>query len=277
MTSLREVLMKKLPKEEAEKAVTSFDIIGDIAIIEVPEELEHREKEIGEAILEVHKSVKTVCKRAGIHEGVYRIRPVKVIAGENRTVTEYRESGARIRLDVSKVYFTPRLSYERERIAKQVKPGEVIGYWFAGVGPFGLVILKRVPNVKIYAIELNPEAVKWMKENVRLNRVEGRMIPILGNVREEAEKIPEKMDRIIMPLPKTGEDFLDLAFRHVKKGGVIHFYYIGDRKDPFTRAEEIIRRKAEETGSKYRIAFKRVVRPFSPGKVQVVFDIVKEE
>ncbi len=270
MTSLKEVLEKKLSEEEAEKAVTSFDIIGDIAIIEVPGELEHREKEIGEAILEVHKNVKTVCKRAGIHEGTYRIRPVKVIAGENKTITEYKESGARIRLDVSKVYFTPRLSHERERIANQVKPGEIIGYWFAGVGPFGLVILKKVPDVKIYAIELNPEAVKWMQKNIRLNKVEEKMIPILGDVKKEAEKIPEKMDRIIMPLPKTGEDFLDLAFKHVKKGGIIHFYYFGDRKDPYALGEEIVRKRAKNA----KILFKRVVRPFSPGKVQVVFDIL---
>ena len=79
--SLKEALEKFMSEEELEKAVTSFDVIGDIAVIEIPEELRKKEKEIGEALLEVHKNLRTVCKRAGMHKGTFRIRDVKLIAG----------------------------------------------------------------------------------------------------------------------------------------------------------------------------------------------------
>ena len=86
--------------------------------------------------VQIHKNVKTVCKRAGEHSGVFRIRPVKVIAGEDTTKTYYVENGAKMHLDVNKTYFTPRLSNDRNRIAEQVQEGEVIGAWFAGLQPF---------------------------------------------------------------------------------------------------------------------------------------------
>jgi len=222
--------------------------------------------------MEVHKSVKTVCKRAGEHSGVFRVRPVKVIAGEDTTITQYTESGAKMHLDVNKVYFTPRLSFERTRIANQVKEGEVIGAWFAGVGPFPLVIFKKQPNVKIFAIELNPVAYDYMVENIRINKAQTVIEPILGDVNKKAEGLP-KCDRITMPLPKGAETFLETAFNSIKKNGIIHFYAFVDIENPFEQLEKKIFEIALQCNKKVEIINKRIVRPFSPSKVQVVFDI----
>ncbi len=268
--NLKEELKKIMSEEEIKKLVTSFDVIGDIAIIEIPKELESKERLIGEAILHVHKNVKVVCKRAGIHSGVFRVRPVKIIAGENRTTTVYKESGAVMKLDVSKVYFSPRLSFERSRIASLVKPGEVIGAWFAGVGPFPLVIFKKQPRVKIYAIELNPDAFKYLEENIRINKAQEAIIPVLGDVREKVKNLP-LFDRVIMPLPKGGEDFLELAFERVKQGGVIHFYHFVPKEGAFEKTKQVIKEKA--CGKKVGIISMRRVRDFSPSMIQVVADI----
>ena len=270
---LKEFLKDKLAKEEIEKLITSYDTIGSIAVIEIPPELEAKEKIIGEAIIKLNKNIKTVCKRAGHHEGVFRIRPVKIIAGEETTETEYKESGVRMKLDVNKVYFSPRLSHERERIAKQVKEGEVIGAWFAGVGPFPLVIAKKQPKVKIYAIELNENAFNSMKANIKLNKMDEIIKPILGDVKEVVDNLP-KFDRIIMPLPKGAEDFLSKAFERANENCIIHFYGFAKKSNPYADFEKRIKEIAKSSGRSFEIIFKRIVRPFSPSVVQVVFDIL---
>jgi tRNA (guanine37-N1)-methyltransferase len=273
-SNLREALDKVLTDGEKKKLITSFDIIGDIAVIDIPDELKHREKEIGEAILQVHKNIKTVCKRSGIHEGGFRIRHVEVIAGDNRTETIHRESGVVMRLDIDTVYFTPRLSHERERIAQQVKKGEVIGAFFAGVGPYPLVIAKKNPDVRIYAIELNPTAVEYLKYNINVNRAGGIIHAVCGDVKEIAPKmLGNRCDRILMPLPKGGEDFLDVALQCAKKNCIIHFYQFAPEEDLFSKAINKVEEAAKKAKKEIEIANKKMVRPYAPRVYQVVLDI----
>jgi tRNA (guanine37-N1)-methyltransferase len=272
--NLREALKSVLTPEENKKLITSFDIIGDIAVIDIPDELAKKEKEIGNALLQVHKNIKTVCKRSGIHEGAYRVRHVEVIAGENRTETTHKEAGVTLKLDVNEVYFTPRLCHERERIAAQVKPGETIGAFFAGVGPFPLVIVKKQPNVHIYAIELNPAAFEYLKYNINVNGAGGSIYPICGDVREIAPPLlKDRCDRILMPLPKGGEDFLDVAMECAKKGCIIHFYQFAPEEDPFSEAIKKVREAAKREGRKVEIVKKHVVRPYAPRVYQIVLDV----
>lgn len=270
--SLREALEGKLTKAEKKKLITSFDIIGTVAIIDIPAELRKKEKIIGNALLSVHNSVKTVCKRADIHKGKFRVRPLKVIAGSKKTETIYKESGAIMKLDPAKVYFTPRLSHERERIAAMVKPNEKIGAFFAGVGPFPLVIFKKEQKTKMYAIELNPIAFKYLQQNIILNNALNSIFPSLGDVRKIAPKLGVKFNRILMPLPKGAADFLDASFRCAARGCVIHFYQFARAERPFDEAISKIREKAGKNKRKVKIIHKQVVRPFAPCIVQVVID-----
>jgi tRNA (guanine37-N1)-methyltransferase len=272
--NLRDALNSVLTKEEKKKLVTSFDIIGDIAVIDIPDELAGKEKEIGKALLEVHKSIKTVCKRSGIHEGDYRIRHVEFIAGEHRTETIHRESGVKLKMDIDNVYFTPRLCHERERIAGLVKSGETIGAFFAGVGPFPLVIAKKQPNVRIYAIELNPTAFEYLKYNINVNGAGGSIYAICGDVREIAPRLLKgQCDRILLTLPKGGEDFLDIAFECAKKGCVIHFYQFASEKDLFSAAVKKVEEAAKRNKRKIEIVNRHIVRPYAPRVSQIVLDI----
>ncbi len=266
--------LKPVLGDLAESVTKSFDIIGHVAVIRLPEELRKYEKEIAEAIMAVHKNVKTVAVEEGPHQGVFRVQPVRVIGGEEKLVTVYKENGVELELEVGKVYFSPRLSYERARIASLVRPNEFIAALFAGVGPFPIVIQRKVPSVRQYAVEINPVAYKYLVRNIERNKMVGKIIPVLGDVRDVVPRMfPGMADRVLMPLPKGAYEFLDVAMMALKSsGGVVHFYHFAPEEDPFSEAEALVIEAAEKFGRKAEIIGKRIVRPYAPHVVQVVID-----
>lgn len=176
--SLREALDKKLNKKEKEHLKTAFDIIGDIAIIEIDDELKHKEKIVAETLLKLHKNINVVCRKSGIHEGVFRTQKLKVLAGEDRKDTICKENNVQIKLDAEQVYFSPRLSTERKRISEMVKPNESVLAMFSGAGPYPLVLLRKEPTLMIKSVEINPNGVKYQEENLILNKsIVKKMVP----------------------------------------------------------------------------------------------------
>lgn len=239
MTNLKEALKGKLTKKEMRYLVTSYDIIGDIAAIQMPDELVKKEKLIAKTLLKLHKNLKVVAKEVGMHEGIYRLQKIKILAGEKRKETELKESGVRMRLNVEKTYFSPRFGTERLRIAKLVKKGETVLIMFSGIAPFQLVIAKNSDAKIIYGVEINPDAHRYALENVKLNKLEKRIKLYLGDVRLIVPKLGKKFDRIAMPLPKEGENFLDIALKAAKKGAIIHFYDFKDKKHFFITKQKV--------------------------------------
>lgn len=273
--TLTQALERQLPPELHPSIPRSLDIVGDIAIVEIPDQLKDCKDLIGQAILKTHKNIKSVHAKAGAISGVYRIRDLTHIAGENRTRTIYNEYGCQYHVDVAKAYFSPRLSQEHHRVAALVKAGEVVADLFAGVGPFAVPIGKLCPEAKVYAADINPDAVELLKINIRVNRVENRVYPLLGDARELAKnKLCGVADRVIMNLPETAIDFVDAACQTLKpKGGVVHFYgfirkpdTIEDLKTRFTILVEQQGRKVVE----YLCA--KSVRETAPYEQQVVLD-----
>lgn len=212
---------KVSPPESLKKfGIRSFDIIGDIAIVDIPEDAQDHKKEIAHTLL-ARKPVHTVVQKRSNVQGEYRIRTFEYLAGEQKSETIHREYGLTFKVDINTVYFNPRLSTERLRIAHKVDHGEVVTDMFCGVGPFSLMIAKYSEAEKVYAIDINPEAVQLLKENVRLNKIEN-VIPILGDAKKEIAKIGHT-DRIIMNLPQRAFEFLPEALQY---GSIIHYYRI---------------------------------------------------
>nr|CCE70135.1 TPA: Methyltransferase [Pyrococcus abyssi GE5] len=261
--SYREIV--NVPQELRRFLPTSFDIIGNIAIIEIPEELKGYAKEIGRAIVEVHKNVKAVYMKGSKIEGEYRTRELIHIAGENITETIHRENGIRLKLDVAKVYFSPRLATERMRVFKMAQEGEVVFDMFAGVGPFSILLAKKAELV--FACDINPWAIKYLEENIKLNKV-NNVVPILGDSRE----IEVKADRIIMNLPKYAHEFLEHAISCINDGGVIHYYGFGPEGDPYGWHLERIRELANKFGVKVEVLGKRVIRNYAPRQYNIAID-----
>ena len=269
--NLKEALKSKLTKKEFEFAPRAFDTFGNIAVIEIPPELSKKKKIIGEALLSIQPRFETVCSIESEHEGKYRVQAIKVIAGKKNTIATYKESACTLLVPLGKVFFSPRLGSERLRIAKEIKKGEIIGCWFSGVGPYPIVFAKNSEMGKAVAIELNPDAHEYALKNAVLNKVNNVEF-IKGDVKRQCKKFPKYFDRIAMPLPHTGYQFLSEAFFSIKKGGIIYFYEIV-HKDDFATPEKQIKESALASGRKIKILSKKKVRVFSPTKEQVVFDI----
>jgi tRNA (guanine37-N1)-methyltransferase len=231
MSSLKELLKGKIPDEKLALISRSFDVVGDIAIIEVPDELKKFAKEIAKAISAMQKNVKAVYMRQGGHTGKLRIQKLKHLYGEKRTETIHKENNIMLRLDVSKAYFSPRQSTERKRVYAQVKKPESVLVMFSGVGPFVISIAKNSPAKEVYGIELNKAAHKYATENAKLNKAEAKVKLFCGDVRKIVPKLGKKFDRVVMPLPKGAESFLPLAFSAAKKGAVINFYDFEKEED----------------------------------------------
>src|SRR3989344_2316877 len=220
MSFIKDKLKSKLSKTNLMKVPSSFDVIGDIAIIEI-RHLKGKDKLIADTILKNLSNIKVVAKKVGEHKGKYRTQKLKIIGGEKRKETLHKESGVLLKLDVERCYFSERLSSERLRIAKLVKPGERVLTMFSGIGVYPLVISRNSKAKEIYGVEANPVAHKYALDNLRLNK-SNNICLYKGDVRKVKLKL--KFDRIIMPYPKEAPKFLDLALKQIKKGGIIHLY-----------------------------------------------------
>lgn len=240
--TLREQLSGLLTPQEEEHLVTSFDTVGSIAIIEVPDELISKEVVIGEQILSTHKQIKTVLKKVAGHEGELRTQRTKLLAGEDTRETIVTENGVRLRINVEEVYYSVRSATERKRIASLVKAGENVLVMFSGAAPFCCVIAKHTGAKEVVGIELNEKGHELGVENVRLNKLKN-VVLINDDVRDAVPILAEKgvtFDRIVMPLPHTGNDFLDDAFRVAHKGTIIHLYDF-EKDDEFEKGAEKVK------------------------------------
>jgi tRNA (guanine37-N1)-methyltransferase len=272
------LLEGKLKPEELKQVYHSYDIVGDIAVIRVPEKLAHQSQVIAEAIMQLHGNVKAVWRQAGAVEGVFRLRKLVHVAGEKRTETTHREFGCIFKVDLEKCYFSPRLSFERMRIASLVKPREIVVNMFAGVGSYSILIAKHTQAKKIYSIDVNPTAFQYMQENILLNKVFSRIIALKGDAKVFIkEKLHGKADRILMPLPEKAYDYLEAAVETLKpKGGWVHYYdfeHANSDDISIDKAKMKVSEKLSQMNLNFMISSSRVVRDTGPRWRQIVLDI----
>jgi tRNA (guanine37-N1)-methyltransferase len=273
--TLHQVLEDQLPPDLLASLPRALDVIGDIAVIDIPPELKTHKQVIGDALLKTHKNVRTVLAKVGAVTGTYRLREFEVIAGEHRTTTVHKEHGCQYHVDVATAYFSPRLSTEHNRIASLVEKGETVVDLFAGVGPFAVLIAKKHADAKVYAVDINPEAIEFLKLNIRLNRVDNRVIPIQGNARQTVEKkLFGVADRVIMNLPEKAIEFVDAACKALKpSGGTVNYYVFIRRPDRLEDAQQRFSEAVEKAGRKVDVYLSaKPVRETAPYEWQIVLD-----
>nr|WP_319374549.1 class I SAM-dependent methyltransferase family protein [uncultured Methanobacterium sp.] len=266
--NMEDFLQGKIPPEKMEDFKKSFDIIGDVVILEIPEDLEDEKYLIGEAALKFTKRRSVYRKKSAI-KGVIRTRELEHLAGKDDSETIHREYDSRIILDVKEVYFSPRLATERRIIGDEVQDGEVIIDMFTGVGPFAINIARRpkLKNITIYAIDINPAAIHYLKENIKLNKVQGKIKPLLGDVGKVLKDLDVQADRIIMNLPGTACEFLPVAVEHLKPSGTLNYYQFSrDFEDPVERV------KTAAYPRQVEVLDRRKVKSRSPGVWHMAID-----
>jgi tRNA (guanine37-N1)-methyltransferase len=272
---LKNMLSNILSSDEVSQVYSAFDQIGDIVIIKIPDNLMPKKKLIADMILAHVKSAKAVFAQVSPVKGDYRVRHLEFVAGENRTITEYKEHGCRFRVDVAKTYFSPRLSTERLRIANMVSEGETIVNMFAGVGTYSILMARMNKTCKVYSIDSNAVAAELCEVNAKLNKVQDRVVSIHGDAGKVIkDELAGQADRVLMPLPERAKEFVDSAVLALKKKGVVH-YFIHIKADNKKTSQELGLHDAHNAFVKYNhiVQQVRVVRGVGPRIYQIVADV----
>jgi len=212
----------------------SYNMVGDIAIISLKDENLEYSKEIAECIMRSQRA-KAVWGKL-YTEGVERVAKLVHLGGERVTETVYKEHGLRFKLDITKVYINPSLAEEHARIASMVKDGWRVLDAFSGLGFFSFHIARRA-RATCYANDINPYAVKYMIENLELNKrtLKGKVIPILGDFDDVSKAFKDKFfDLVIMNLPHRAHEFVEEGARLSRN--LLVLYSVGEEgevKDKF--------------------------------------------
>jgi tRNA (guanine37-N1)-methyltransferase len=233
---------------------------------------------VADAIMGVSKNVKTVLAQESPVAGDFRLRRLTHVAGENKTSTIHKESSCVFSVDVAKCYFSPRLSHERMRIASMVKPSETVVNMFAGVGCFSIIIAKHANPAKVFSIDVNPAAIQFMQENIRLNRVYDKVTPLLGDSKEIINsRLQRVADRVLMPLPEKALEYLPYAVSALKaSGGWIHYYgfeHAAKTESPAEKVKLKVANTLDALGITFEIPSVRVVRSTGPYWFQLAADV----
>ena len=273
--SLEDALRSTLTESELEYLPRAYDLIGDIAVLEIHPEIECYQDEIGAAFLSVHPNFKTVLAKRSAISGVTRVREYELLAGIDKTSTIHTEYGCRIAVDLEKAYFSPRLLEEHNRIASMVREGETVIDMFTGVGPFALHIAKHC-KASVTAIDINPEAIVLLKESMSMNKLVGTIIPVTADAALYTNAHFDKSaDRVIMNHPSGAEEFVFVACKALKPHGTMHYYdFIGGQIPDETVRSKLTGLVKEAGYEIEEILMTRKVRDSAPYEWQMVVDAI---
>jgi len=251
-----------LSSEIKELAPKSFDIFGDIAIVKMPEVLMKHSGMIADALLISNSNINKVALDSGV-TGKYRIRELKLLKGPSGFISTHKENGLLFTIDISKVYFSPRLATERQRIANKVTGVEHVLDAFAGAAPFSVILAKK--GCYVTSIDANPESEKWARINFKQNHVPQSNYNFICSRVEDMIESLSPFDRVIMNNPMNSFAYIESLRDMVKLGGIVHFYYIGSMEDQLTVVNTF--------GADFRCLLTREVHPYSPSSSVMVSDL----
>lgn len=253
-----------LPPGMAHLVPDRYDVIGDVAVISLPDDLLPYGEVIGRCIAEQHRGIHSVCLRMAPVAGTRRTAEYVVIYGRESTETIHREYGCTYSLDVKTAFYNPRLASERHRVSGCVRAGERVLVPFAGVGTFVVPAAQR--GAKVTAMEMNPHACTYLRENIRINGVQDSVTVFEGDAMQLMLSCKEPYDRAIVPTPYGMNTALDEVIPLIRRGGIIHFY-------TFTVPEEVDMLTAKFQGMGCVVAGMRCCGNVAPGVSRWVFDL----
>jgi len=264
-----------IPDEVKHELPTSYDVVGDILLIKLPQHLLNYQHKIGKSLLKSDKNIRTVCVIEPV-AGEFRTRNIKIIAGVKRTITTHKEYGLTFDVDIKKSYFSSRLATERKRIANLVKPNEIIVDMFAGVAPFSIMIAKYAHPKMIYAIDKNKDAATLAKKNIIRNNVLDKIDSIHADAKDIHLHVKQKADRIIMNLPFSAYMFFSYALKIAKPHAIIHYYDILKDKEVQDRINKLKKRAKERGYALSKVDVKKI-KTYAPREFYIGMDITAKK
>jgi tRNA (guanine37-N1)-methyltransferase len=262
---LKDQLRGSIPDNSLCYLSDRFDVIGSIAVLFLHPALSDYKREIAHAILSRRKNISTVINKTSRLGGSNRTARYEILAGHS-TSTVHHEYDYTYKLDVGTVFFNPRLASERKRVTMQVQGGERVLVPCCGVGPF--VVPAAARGAEIVAVEQNPEACRFLAENLKLNGVKEHVTIIKGDAFDTSLLPDYDFDRAIIPTPYGMDVIFDVIVPHVKRGGMIHFYTFRNRE----QADAL----GAEFGQKgFEVVIQRRCGNVAPGVSRWVYDLAK--
>jgi tRNA (guanine37-N1)-methyltransferase len=263
---LRNQVAGQIPSDLLPYVSDHFEVIGDVAVLAIPAVLEPYKHTLAQAIISRRKNIATVLNKIEKITGDSRTARYETLLGET-TVTLFHEFGFSYRIDVGRSFFSARMAYERKRVTDQVEPGEKVFVPFAGVGPF--VIPAAARGAEMWAVEKNPDAFRWLKENVALNHI-GNICHIMqGNALDTALLPHASFDRIIIPAPYGMDHALDILLPLLSYGGMVHVY-------TFKTKEQVPGLIAAYEKRGFDVMFYSPCGNIAPGVSRWVFDLARQ-
>uniref|UniRef100_A0A7N0V1L0 tRNA (guanine(37)-N1)-methyltransferase n=1 Tax=Kalanchoe fedtschenkoi TaxID=63787 RepID=A0A7N0V1L0_KALFE len=223
---------------------SAFEMVGHIAHLNLRDEHLPYKKLIAKVVYDKHSSkIQTVVNKTDAIQNNYRTMQLEVLAGNHSLVATVVENGLRVQVDLATVYWNSRLATERQRLVDCFTRDDVVCDVFAGVGPIALAAAKKVKRV--YANDLNPQAVEYMERNCVLNKLERRVKVFNMDGRRFIHAMftsskAESITQVVMNLPGDAAEYLDVfkgIYRDKPKGGkfrypTIHVYAFSKAEDP---------------------------------------------
>jgi tRNA (guanine37-N1)-methyltransferase len=166
--SLSYILSHLLPDAKTTPPPTAYEQIGHVAHFNLrPHHLPYGNL-IGQVLVEINPSIKTVVTKLGQVSGPYRTYDLQVLAGTQTTETIHGEHGLSLHLDVATCYWCTRLSGERQVLLQEIKTNSLVADVFCGVGTMCL-LAARDKQCRIVANDWNPSAIDYFSKNILAN------------------------------------------------------------------------------------------------------------
>ncbi|MFX1279294.1 MAG: class I SAM-dependent methyltransferase family protein [Promethearchaeota archaeon] len=274
---LSEKLRDVLTPQELSVLPRGFQTLGDIIIFKLNPMLNSKKEIVGNAYLDLLPSIRSVYINKGKIVGTFREpEEIEFLAGINDPIVEHKEHGIRYRFDVTKIMFSKGNLKERKFLATLVETGEIVVDMFAGIGYFSLPIGKHSEVKRIYSIELNPDAFKYLIENIRINHLEEKIMAINGDCKNEVLKLSKsgiRADRVIMGIFPAPIDYIKEALTLTKKEGTIYHFEGVVEKDKHLSLFEDFNEIATNEHYKSDLKSFRYIKSYGPNLFHVVLDI----
>ncbi|KAK7330195.1 hypothetical protein VNO77_24382 [Canavalia gladiata] len=147
---------------------------GQIAHLNLHDELLPYKDVIAKVIYDKnYPRIKTIVNKVGSITNEFRVPEFEILAGDRNMITEVKQYGATFRLDYSLVYWNSRLEHEHRRLVSMFQAGETICDMFAGIGPFAIPAAQK--GCIVYANDLNPDSIRYLRINAEINKVDDRV------------------------------------------------------------------------------------------------------